>query len=74
MNERFGTAFEEADRLFFEQLKEALTEDEALKTYAKANPIETFGFAFNDSFEDKLIERMELNQEIFEKILGNSNF
>lgn len=74
LNDRFGTEFEEADRLFFEQIETELLEDEKLKTQAKVNKIDTFKFAFEDVFLEKLIERMEQNQEIFERILEDQSF
>ena len=74
LNERFGTEFEEADRLFFEQIETELIQDEKLQTQAKANKIDTFKFAFEDIFIDKLIERMEQNQDIFDKIIENKSF
>ncbi len=74
LNDRFGTEFEEADRLFFEQIEAELLEDEKLQTQAKVNKIDTFKYAFEEMFIDKLIERMDQNQEIFEKILENQSF
>lgn len=74
LNERFGTDFEEADRLFFDQIEAELMEDETLQTQAKVNKIDTFKFAFDDKFIDKLIGRMDQNQEIFEKILEDKDF
>lgn len=74
LNDRFGTEFEEADKLFFDQIEAELLEDDTLKTQAKVNQIDTFKFAFNDKFIDKLIERMDQNQEIFEKILEDKVF
>jgi type I restriction enzyme, R subunit len=74
LNERFGTEFEEADRLFFEQIEAELMEDTTLQTQAKVNKIDTFKYAFEEMFIDKLIERMDQNQEIFEKILENQSF
>ncbi len=74
LNERFGTEFEEADRLFFEQIEAELMEDTTLKTQAKVNKIDTFKYAFEEMFIDKLIERMDQNQEIFEKILEDRTF
>lgn len=74
LNERFGTEFEEADKLFFDQIEAELMEDETLQTQARVNKIDTFKFAFNDKFDiDKLIGRMNQNQEIFEKIFGRQN-
>lgn len=74
LNERFGTEFEEADKLFFDQIEAELMEDETLQTQARVNKIDTFKFAFNDKFIDKLIGRMDQNQEIFEKILEDKVF
>ena len=74
LNERFGTEFEEADRLFFEQIEAELMEDTTLQTQAKVNKLDTFKYAFEEMFIDKLIERMDQNQEIFEKILEDQSF
>jgi len=74
LNERFGTEFEEADRLFFEQIEAELMEDETLRTQAKVNKLDTFKYAFEEMFVDKLIDRMDQNQEIFEKILEDQSF
>ena len=74
LNERFGTEFEEADRLFFEQIEAELMEDTTLKTQAKVNKLDTFKYAFEELFIDKLIERMDQNQDIFEKILEDQSF
>jgi type I restriction enzyme R subunit len=74
LNDRFGTEFEEADKLFFDQIEAELLEDETLQTQAKVNKLDTFKFAFDDKFIDKLIARMDQNQEIFEKILEDKSF
>jgi type I restriction enzyme R subunit len=74
LNEQFGTEFEEADKLFFDQIEAELMEDETLQTQAKVNKIDTFKFAFNDKFVDTLIGRMDQNQGIFEKILEDKAF
>ncbi len=74
LNERFGTEFEEADKLFFEQIEAELIQDEKLQTQAKANKIDTFKYAFEDMFLNKLIERMDQNQDIFDKIIENKSF
>ena len=74
LNSRFGTEFEAADKLFFDQIETELMGDETLKLQAKVNKIDTFKFAFEDLFLEKLIERMDQNQEIFEKILEDNEF
>ena len=59
---------------FFEQIEAELIEDETLQTQAKVNKMDTFKFAFDDKFIEKLIGRMDQNQEIFEKILEDKTF
>lgn len=74
LNERFGTEFEEADRLFFEQIEAELMQSETLQSQAKVNKIDTFKYAFEDQFLNKLIDRMDQNQEIFERIIEDKIF
>ncbi|WP_338813280.1 DEAD/DEAH box helicase family protein [Bernardetia sp. Wsw4-3y2] len=74
LNERFATEFEDADKLFFDQIEAELMEDEKLQTQAKANKLDTFKYAFEDMFMNKLIGRMDQNQDIFEKILEDKMF
>lgn len=74
LNDRFGTEFEEADKLFFDQIEEELMQDEKLQTQAKVNKLDTFKYAFEDIFVEKLIGRMDQNQDIFEKILEDKAF
>jgi type I restriction enzyme R subunit len=74
LNTRFNTQFEEADKLFFDQIEAELLLDNTLQTQAKVNKMDTFKFAFEDLFVNKLFERMEQNQDIFEKILDDKAF
>jgi len=74
LNDRFGTEFEEADKLFFDQIETELMQDETLQTQARANKIDTFKYAFEELFLSKLIDRMDQNQDIFEKILEDKAF
>ncbi len=74
LNERFGTEFEEADKLFFDQIEAELVQNETLQQQAKANEIDTFKYAFEDKFLDILVERMEQNKEIFDKIIEDKSF
>jgi type I restriction enzyme, R subunit len=74
LNDRFGTEFEEADRLFFDQIEAELMDDKSLQTQAKANKMDTFKYAFDDKFIDSMIGRMDQNQDIFEKILEDKLF
>lgn len=74
INERFGTEFVEADKLFFDQIEEELYSDSNLGAQARANKMDTFKYAFDDKFMDKLISRMDQNQEMFERIVSDDLF
>jgi type I restriction enzyme R subunit len=74
LNKRFQTEFNAADKLFFDQIEQELVDDEKLSLQAKNNTIENFSFGFNDLFMDKLISRMEQNQDIFSKMMDDSDF
>lgn len=74
LNDKFGTDFTDADKLYFEQLEQALFENEDLKMRAQNNPIENFKYAFEEVFIQTLIDRMKDNEDIFDKIMGNSEF
>lgn len=74
LNKRFATEFNTADKLFFDQLEEELATDEKLQEQAKNNPIENFKYGFEDMFMDKLIGRMEQNQDIFAKMMDDKEF
>lgn len=74
LNEKYSTDFAEADRLYFEQIEQALYDNEELKLRAQNNPIENFKYAFEDVFIQTLIDRMNDNQEIFDKIMENKDF
>ena len=45
-----------------------------MRKRALNNPQENFKYAFEDVFINKLIECIVSNQEIFEKVMKNSNF
>ena len=74
LNDRFGTDFDKADKLFFDQIEEELFQDEDLKLTALNNDIDNFKYAFEDVFIGKVYERMDSNSEIFDKILESSEF
>jgi type I restriction enzyme, R subunit len=74
LNEKYGTEFTEADRLYFEQIEEALFENDELKLRAQNNPLENFKYAFEEAFIQILIDRMKDNEEIFDKIMTNTDF
>ena len=74
LNKRFATEFNNADKLFFDQIEEDLVADRKLSEQAKSNTMATFKFGFEDTFMDKLITRMEQNQDIFAKMMDDKEF
>lgn len=74
LNKRFSTEFNDADKLFFDQIEADLKADKTLSLQAKTNTIENFKFGFDDIFMDKLISRMEQNQDIFSKMMDDKEF
>jgi len=74
LNKRFQTEFTEADKLFFDQIEAELIADKKLLEQAKSNSIENFKFGFDDVFMDKLLGRMEQNQELFARMMDDKVF
>jgi type I restriction enzyme R subunit len=74
LNDKFGTDFTDADRLFFEQIQADLVANEGLAKQAKNNTIDNFKYGFDDVFTDVLIGRMEQNGDIFAKIMDDTEF
>ncbi|MCP4748824.1 MAG: hypothetical protein GY874_22240 [Desulfobacteraceae bacterium] len=74
INDRFGTDFAEADRLFFEQIVEDCVSDETLRAQAMANTLDNFRYPFEETFNDKIIERMEQIKDIFNRLMEDGDF
>ena len=74
LNRRFSTEFNDADKLFFDQIEAELVTDEGLSEQAKSNTMENFRFGFDAVFTDKLIGRMEQNQDLFSKVMDDKEF
>ena len=74
LNDRFGTDFTEADKLFFDQIEEEMVMDEKLGIQAKTNTVDNFKYGFEDVFIAKLVDRMDQNQDIFNKIMEDKAF
>ena len=74
LNERFGTDFSEADRLFFEQIKEtALRDQDVLKT-AIANPLDRFELGIEQIIKDLMMKRLKENDKIVSRYMDDEKF
>jgi type I restriction enzyme, R subunit len=74
VNDRFGTDFNQADQLFFDQIVEAALADGMLKQAAKVNPGDKFELVFKGLLETLFVERMDQNEEIFVKFMNDPTF
>jgi type I restriction enzyme R subunit len=74
LNERFGTDFTEADQLFFEQVRATAECDEAIVEAAHANSEANFAAFFGRILDDLFIQRMEGNDEIFNRVMNDKRF
>jgi type I restriction enzyme R subunit len=74
VNERFGTEFNQADQLFFDQIVEAAVTDEGLRQSAMVNPEDKFELVFRGLLERLFVERMDQNEEIFVRYMNDLPF
>jgi type I restriction enzyme R subunit len=70
INERFGGELNEADQLFFDQIAEAASLNESLQKAAEVNSLDKFQLVFRQVLESLIIDRMELNEELFADYMG----
>jgi type I restriction enzyme R subunit len=74
VNERFGTDFNNADQLFFDQIVEIAITDERLKEAAAVNPGDKFELVFKNLLETLFVERIDQNEEIFVRFMNDHAF
>lgn len=74
LNDRFNTDFTDADRLFFEQIEQDPKQDERFVFQAKNNPLDNLRYSFNELFDEKAIDRMDQNKDIFNKLFNDKEF
>lgn len=74
VNDRFGTDFNQADQLFFDQIVEAALADESLQRAAAVNPGEKFELVFKNLLQSLFVERMDQNEEVFARFMNDRGF
>jgi type I restriction enzyme R subunit len=74
VNEHFGTDFNQADQLFFDQIVEVAMMDERLKQAAAVNPEDKFELVFRNLLETLFVERIDQNEEIFIRFMNDPAF
>ncbi len=74
LNERFGTSFTEADQLFFDQVRATAEHDEKVVEAVQANNLTNFSAYFGRILDDLFIQRMEGNDDIFNRVMSDPAF
>ena len=74
VNDRFGTDFNQADQLFFDQIVEAAMADDGLRRAAAVNPEDKFELLFKNVLEKLFVDRMDQNEDIFVRFMNDASF
>ena len=74
LNEKFGTLFTPADQLFFDQIEAQAVERKDIQQAAKANSLDDFKLVFDQALDGLFIDRMDGNDEIFRRVMGDEQF
>ena len=74
VNDRFGTDFNQADQLFFDQIVEAAVLDDGMRQAAAVNPEDKFELVFRNLLQTLFIERMDQNEDIFVRFMNDASF
>lgn len=74
VNDRFGTDFNQADQLFFDQIVEAAMADDGLRRAAAVNPGDKFELLFKNVLEKLFVDRMDQNEDIFVRFMNDASF
>ncbi len=73
MNDRYGTEFNESDKVILMRLKNSLENNEDLKTSARINSEENFKLSFRHMFDEVLLSFISQHFEFYKKINDNKN-
>ena len=74
LNDRFGTEFTEADRLFFEQIKESAVENETIRQTALVNSLDNFKLVISPQIQHLMCERMSENDALVSRFMNEPDF
>ena len=74
VNSRFGTDFNQADQLFFDQVVEAAMANDGVRQAAAVNPGDKFELVFKGLLKNLFAERMDQNEDIFVRFMNDESF
>jgi type I restriction enzyme R subunit len=74
LNERFGTDFTEADRVFIQELESRLSGDQALTTSLRVNVRENARLTFDHVVNDRLQDMVDTNFKFYKRVTDDQDF
>ena len=74
LNDRFGTEFNEEDRLFFEQIKARAVDDERIRRIASANSLENLMLVLPPDLDRLVYERKGQNDALASRMMNEADF
>jgi type I restriction enzyme R subunit len=74
LNDRFGMNLTDADRVWFEQQKAAVKQDESLRVVALNNDREQYRIVMDKRADDLIVDRHESNGQLFDAYFSNPVF
>lgn len=74
LNDRYGTNFDPADRVFFDGLVEKMADKPEVQQAAAANSAENFRIAMKGNFQDAVLDQMDTATDITKNFLDNDGF
>lgn len=73
INDKFGTDFDENDKLFWDQVNNDLSKDDTLTQQARTNDLDTFRHAFDPKAINAVLNRSERNTHTFEQFMADDD-
>ncbi|MEM7539302.1 MAG: type I restriction endonuclease subunit R, partial [Chloroflexota bacterium] len=74
LNKRFGTEFDEADKVFFAELKARMANHESMKASAQVNTRENLLLLFESLFPGVLQTMIENNFDLYKRVTEETDF
>jgi type I restriction enzyme R subunit len=73
INDKFGTDFDENDKLFWDQVNTDLSKDDSLTEQARTNDLDNFRHAFDPKAVNAVLNRSERNTHTFEQFMADDD-
>ena len=74
LNDRFGTAFTDTDRLFLEQVQQDGVNNDDINQTVKANPYDKFELGVRALLKELIVKRMDTNGDFITRCFTNPDF